>query len=122
MNHLRTATERSSSVFASEIAAKSSGRSHQYASRRARQNRHTDRVSVGRTRELGERDGREDEWRGGQGRQIAGPGCDSVHHLDEHLGPFQHFEDVRFQERCPATLLRRRHSLLHTKLQENNGI
>ena len=34
MNHLSTATERSSSVFASAIAANSSGRSHQYAARR----------------------------------------------------------------------------------------
>ena len=80
MNHLRTATDLSSSVFESAIAANSSGRSHQYAltSKAYRQPfaQHTKNSERTRTWELGERDGREDERRGGETRQVTRDACD----------------------------------------------
>jgi hypothetical protein len=79
MNQRRTAIARSSSVLPAAIAANSSGRSFQYAADRAFS------TPAGfmhertrRTRELGERDGGEDERRRGQGREIARDGREPV--------------------------------------------
>ena len=81
MNHLRTRRARSSGVLPCDIAAKSSGRSHQYAVGPAKR----DIVSkmffsdgLWRTRELCQGNGGEDERRGGKRGEIAREVCDAA--------------------------------------------
>ena len=86
MNHLRTRRARSSGVFPCDIAAKSSGRSHQYAvGQPTGYSEHDVSDRLWRTGKLCKGNGGENERGGGERGEIAREVCDPVEELRRHM-------------------------------------